>query len=113
VKRRRRNPTRTVYAGPSAATLAEAGLIQDVVLVAAEVAGIGLLAWIVWKFLTSGQGTPEQAVSEMLGYSPGPGTALPANTPSGPATPQNTIPNPSTWSGQNPLAPWVQPGPPA
>jgi hypothetical protein len=103
---RRRNPTRTYYEGPSALTLAEAGIIQDVFLVALA----GAAVYGVYYLLTRNAGTSQQAVSQMLGYTPGPGTAPPG--PGG-ATPQNTIPNPSVWSGQNPVTPWVPPGPTA
>jgi hypothetical protein len=90
--------------------MVEAGLIQDTVLVVAGAAGIGLAAWIIYKLLTANAGTQQQAVAQVLGYTPSPGTAPPG--PSG-ATPQTTIPDPSVFSGQNPLAPWVPPGPAA
>jgi hypothetical protein len=106
----RSNPERVYYVGPSALTMAEAGLIQDAVLIVAGAAGISLAAWIIYKLLTANAGTPQAAVSQMLGYTPGPGTAPPG--PGG-STPQNNIPNPSWWSEQNPLTPWVVPGPPA
>jgi hypothetical protein len=86
--------------------MAEAGLIQDVLLVGLIGAGLYGLYYL----LTRNAGTPQQAVAQMLGYQPGPGTAPPG--PGG-ATPQNTIPNPSSWSGNNGLTPWAPPGPTA
>lgn len=107
----RRNPTRTVYAGPSALTMAEAGILQDIFLVALAGAAVYGIYWL----LTRNAGTPEQAVKQMLGYQPGPGTTPGPVTPDAPggANPQNTIPNPSWWGNQNGLTPWAVPGPTA
>jgi hypothetical protein len=97
-----RNPTRVVYAGPSALTLAEAALIEDAVLAILGIGAAGLVVWLLWDQLTKNAGTQQQAMTQLLGYTPSPD--------SGYAT---TIPNPSQMSESNPLAPWLPPGPTA
>lgn len=52
----RANPSAT-YAGPSALTLAEAGLIQDAVLLVGGALVIGVAAYVVYYELTKNTGT--------------------------------------------------------
>lgn len=110
--RSKRNPARIIETGPSALTLAEAGIIQDVFLVALAGAAVYGVYWL----LTRNPGTPAQNVAQILGYTPGAGTTPGPATPDYPggATPQNTIPNPSDLAGgAHGTQPWLPSGPTA
>lgn len=90
---RRRNPD-------SALTLAEAGLIQDVLLLGIGAGLAAVVGYVLWqKYGLNSDQTPEQAADEVTG--------APGQYPPG------TIPNPSVFSDQNPLAPWLPIGPAA
>jgi hypothetical protein len=112
--RGRRNPTRTVYEGPSALTLAEAGILQDAILIVGGTVIVGVAGYLLWQWLNKNPGTPQDAIAQILGYHPGPGTTPgpPTQDFPGGANPSNTLPNPSTISGgAHGTQPWLPSGP--
>jgi hypothetical protein len=92
---RRRNPT-------GALQMAEAAPIEDAVLITLGVVAVGTVAYLIYQQYQTATSAAAQAAAtkEVMGYAP------PPNAPT-------TIPNPSVFSGANPLAPWLPPGPTA
>jgi hypothetical protein len=92
---RRRNPA-------SALRLAEAALIEDAVLITLGVVAVGAVAYLIYQQYQTATSAVAQAAAtkEVMGYTP-------------PSSAPTTIPNPSVFSGANPLAPWLPPGPTA
>jgi hypothetical protein len=89
----RRNPD-------SALTLAEAGLIQDVLLIGIGAGLAAIVGYVLWqKYGLNSDQSPEQAAEQVTG-APG-------------LYPPGSVPNPSVFSDQNPLAPWLPIGPAA
>ena len=86
----------------SAIKLAEAALIEDAVLLTLGVVAVGAVAYLVYQQYQQSTSAAAQAAAtkEVMGYTP------PSNAPT-------TIPNPSVFSGANPLAPWLPPSPTA
>jgi hypothetical protein len=103
VMRQRANPSDAVR---SLAALQEDVLIAQLFFYGAAVVAVGVVGYYVYQLLNPSASQQAEAVSQILNYTPGPGTPG-----SGPV--QQTLPNPSVFSDQNPLAPWTSPGPPA
>lgn len=85
----------------SALTLAEAGLIQDVLLIGIGAGLAAIVGYVLWqKYGLNSDQSQEEAAAQVQGYMPSPQQG-------------GTIPNPSVFSDQNPLAPWLPTGPAA
>jgi hypothetical protein len=85
----------------SALTLAEAGLIQDALLIGIGAGLAAIVGYILWqKYGLNSDQSQADAAAQVQGYQPSPQQG-------------STIPNPSVFSDQNPLAPWLPIGPAA
>jgi len=88
--------TRTVYVGPSAITLVEERLL----FLALEAIALGVIGYLIYqRYGLNSEQSQEAATQEVTG-------GYPTND-------STTIPNPSVFSDQNPVTPWMPPGPPA
>jgi len=91
----RKNPTGVLATGVELA-------VQELVLIGVGALAAGVVGYLLWqKYGLNAEQSQEAATQELTGgYPPAPGSPT-------------TIPNPSAWSGANPVTPWTPIGPPA